>query len=181
MVTWENKPIIVKDNYAQAKTYLENLVRDFKTYTQNSSGKTRKMEYESANHMADVGDMIRKYIQDIASATVANKERRAEFAANISETSRARDAQIKSITAQIKLLTNTVSLLLKSLANKENIDGRGNSGGGNGGNGGGLGGRHLFHHTRDMGSYCWSSWHKAQQPQLHQQKGRAQRQSNNHK
>jgi hypothetical protein len=38
MVTWENKPIILKDDYTQAKAYFENLVKDFKTYTQNSKG-----------------------------------------------------------------------------------------------------------------------------------------------
>ncbi len=36
MVTWENKLIIVKDNYTQAKVYFENLVKDFETYMQNS-------------------------------------------------------------------------------------------------------------------------------------------------
>jgi hypothetical protein len=82
MVMWENKPLIIKDNYAQAKPYFENLVKDFKTYMQNSGRKTGKMGYESANHMADVvGNKIRKYIQDIASATVADKERTAELTA----------------------------------------------------------------------------------------------------
>jgi hypothetical protein len=33
MVTWDNKPVIVKDDYTQAKTYFKNLVKDFKTYT----------------------------------------------------------------------------------------------------------------------------------------------------
>ena len=49
--------------------------------------------------MADVGDKIRKYIQEIASATVADKERTAELAANISDATKAKDAQIESITA----------------------------------------------------------------------------------
>ena len=35
--------------------------------------------------MADVGDKIRKYIQDIANATAADKERTAELAANVHE------------------------------------------------------------------------------------------------
>ncbi len=159
MVTWENKPVIIKGNYAQAKAYFENLVKDFKTYMQNSGGTAGKMGYESANHMADVGNKIRKYIQDIASATVADKERTAELAAIISKVSRAKDVQINSITTQIKLLTNTVALLSKSLANKENSGGGGNSGGRNGGNGGGLGGRRKFCTIRDMGSYCWSHRH----------------------
>jgi hypothetical protein len=47
MVMWENKPVFVKDNYAQAKTYFKNLVKDFETYTQNSGGKTGKMVMKS--------------------------------------------------------------------------------------------------------------------------------------
>ena len=67
MVDWENKPVNVKDNYDEAKLYFEVLVRDFETYTQNS-GDYGKKGYESANQMADVGDEIWKYIQEIASA-----------------------------------------------------------------------------------------------------------------
>jgi hypothetical protein len=88
------------------------------------------MRYKSNNHMADMGDKIRKYIQDIVSATIADKQRTAENLANISEASRAKDAQTDSITAQIKHLTNTVALLPKSLANKENNGSGGNVGGG---------------------------------------------------
>jgi hypothetical protein len=159
MVTRENKPIIIKDNYAQAKAYFKNLVKDFETYMQNSGRIASKMGYESTNHMADVGGEIRKYIQDIPSSTVADKERTAELAANISEASRAKDAQIDSITAHIKLLTCTIALLLKSLANKENIAGRGNGKGRNDGNGSGHGGRCKLCTIRDMGSYCWSHGH----------------------
>ena len=82
--------------------------------------------------MADVGDKIRKYIQEIASATVADKERTAELAANISDATKAKDAQINIITMQIKLLTDTVALLSQSIANKENNGGGGGSGGGGG-------------------------------------------------
>ncbi len=74
MVTWENKPILIKDDYTQAKAYFQNLVKDFGTYTQNSGSKTGKMRYKSINHMADVGNKIRKYIQDITSTTVVDKE-----------------------------------------------------------------------------------------------------------
>jgi hypothetical protein len=109
--------------------------------------------------VADVGNKIRKYIQEIASATVANKVKTAELAANISEATKAKDAQIKSITAQIKLLTDTVALLSKSLANKENNGSNSSSGGSSGigggsSSGGGLGGIHWFRYTRNMGNYC---------------------------
>ncbi len=33
MVDWENKPILIKDNYIEAKLYFKQLVKDFKTYT----------------------------------------------------------------------------------------------------------------------------------------------------
>jgi hypothetical protein len=142
----------------------ENIFKDFETCTQNSGGKTGKMGYESANHMADMGNKIRKYIQDIASATVSDKERTAENLANISKVSRAKDVQIDSITAQIKLLINTVALLSKYLANKENNGSRGNDGGGNSSRGndrdsGGLGGKPRWNPTRNIGNYCWSCRH----------------------
>jgi hypothetical protein len=115
MVDWENKPVNVKDDYDQAKLYFEGLVRDFETYTQNS-GEHSKKGYESANQMADVGDEIRKYIQEIASASVVSNEKAAEFAANVSEESKAKDAQFQAMTAQIQALTNTVATLSTQIA-----------------------------------------------------------------
>jgi hypothetical protein len=88
MVNWENKPIVRKDNYDKAKLYLENLVTDFKTYTQNSGGTAAKLDYKSANMAADVGDKLWKYIHEIASAAAADKE----LAANINELTKAKDA-----------------------------------------------------------------------------------------
>jgi hypothetical protein len=79
-------------DYDKAKLYFEGLVRDFETYTQNSGGDSGKKGYKSANQMADVGEEIRKYIQEITSASVANNEKAAEFAANVSEESKAKDA-----------------------------------------------------------------------------------------
>ncbi len=113
-----------------------------------------------------MGDKIQKYIQKIASATVTNNAKTAELAANISKATKAKDAQIDSITAQIKLLTDMVAPLLKSLANKENNgsnSGGGSSSGGSSGGGssgsGGLGGAHKFRYTHNMGNYCWSHGH----------------------
>ena len=74
MVDWENKHVNIKDDYDKAKLYFEGLVRDFETYTQNSGGNSGKRGYESANQMADVGDEIQKYIQEIASASVTSNE-----------------------------------------------------------------------------------------------------------
>ncbi len=55
MVTWEGQ-------LHPSKGELQTLGKDFEIYTQNSGGKTGKMGYESANHLADVGNKIRKYI-----------------------------------------------------------------------------------------------------------------------
>ena len=88
MVDWENKPINIKDDYNEAKLYFEGLVQDFKTYTQNSGSDSGKRGYESANQMADVGNEIRKYIQEIASASVASNKKMAEWVANVSKESR---------------------------------------------------------------------------------------------
>jgi hypothetical protein len=58
MVAWENKPILIKDDYGKAKRYFETLVKDFKTYTQNSGGTIGKAGYNSVNQVAYVGNEI---------------------------------------------------------------------------------------------------------------------------
>ncbi len=114
MIDWENKPVVVKDDYDQAKLYFENLVKDFKMYTQNSGGTAAKQGYKSANMAADVGNKLRKYIQEIAMAAAVEKE----SAANISKETKAKDAQILAMTMQIKMLTDTIAALMKSFGNK---------------------------------------------------------------
>ncbi len=131
MVDWENKPVNVKDDYDQAKLYFEGLVQDFESYTQNS-GEHGTKGYESANQIADVGDKIRKYIQEIASASVASNEKAAEFAANVSEESKAKDAQFQAMTAQIQALTNTVATLSTQIAAAAKVNGGGSSSSGGG-------------------------------------------------
>jgi hypothetical protein len=74
MVHWVNKPILIKDDYDEAKLYFKNLVKDFETYTQNNGGTSSKQGYKSANMAANVGNELRKYIQEIASAAAAGKE-----------------------------------------------------------------------------------------------------------
>jgi hypothetical protein len=171
MVVWENKNVAIKEDYDQAKKYFKDLVLDFETYTQNRGGATAKAGYESANQMADVGNEIRKYIQDIASATAADKEQTAELAANVHKSEKIKDAQIAAMTAQIKMLADTMAVLTKWIENKEtNGSGSGNSGGGGsggggsggGGSGGGGGsdpGNRTFRFPRNMGKYCWSHGH----------------------
>ena len=168
MVDWEHKPVNVKDDYDQAKLYFKGLVQDFETYTQNS-GNHGKKGYESTNQIADVGDAIRKYIQEIASASVASNEKATKFAANVSKESKAKDAQFQAMTAQIQALTNTIATLSTAIAAaaKENGGGGGRGGGGGGGSGGGGGGdggrcdcccggnKRTFKFTCNMGAYCY--------------------------
>jgi hypothetical protein len=99
MVDWENKPINIKDNYNKTKFYFEGLVWDFKTYTQKSDGNSGKRGYESANQMANIGNKIQKYIQEIASASVASNEKTAKWAANVSKESKAKDTQLQAMMA----------------------------------------------------------------------------------
>ncbi len=165
MTIWENKDKLTKNDYAKAKLYFERLITDAETYAQNSGGTASKKGYKSTNQMTDVGNKIRKYIQEIASATVADKEKSTEWAANMNESEKKKDAKINVMTMQIKILTNAVAALSKAIATKENVNPNGGGGGGNGGSrggggsgGGGSGGgeQRLFAYTRNMGAYCWS-------------------------
>ncbi len=100
--------------------------------------------------MADVGNKIRKYIQEIASTTVADKEKSAEWAANMNESAKKKDAKINVMTMQIKILTEAVAALTEAIATKENVNPNGGGGGGNdgGGGGGGSGGGGQQHGLR---------------------------------
>ena len=82
--------------------------------------------------MADVGDEIRKYIQEIASASVASNENAAESAANVSKESKAKDGQFQAMKAQIQALTNTIATLSTAIA-AATKNGDSGSGGGVGG------------------------------------------------
>jgi hypothetical protein len=97
---------------------------------------------------ADIGSKLQKYIQEIAIAAAAEKE----SAANISKEMKVKDAQILAMTVQIKLLTDTVTALMKSFGNKENAPP--NTGNTN------LGSNPCqFNWTRNMGAYCWLHGH----------------------
>jgi len=122
------------------------------------------MGYESANQMADAGDRIRKYIQEIASASVASNEKAAEFAANVSKESKAKDTQFQAMmTAQIQALINTVATPLTAITaaakngDSDSSGGAGSDGGGGGGGGGG--GERTVKLTPNMGVYCSTHGH----------------------
>jgi hypothetical protein len=85
MVDWENKPILIKDNYIKAKLYFEQLIKDFKQYTQNSGRMSAKQGYRSAIMVANIGNKLQKYIQEIVSMAAVGNECQSEWVTNISE------------------------------------------------------------------------------------------------
>ena len=73
MMNWDNKPTIIKTNYAQAKLHFEQLVKAHDTYVQNSGGGTTGCNlYKSANLLADLGNEIKEYIAKLASTSISN-------------------------------------------------------------------------------------------------------------
>jgi hypothetical protein len=137
MVDWENKPINVKDDYNEAKSYFEGLVQDFETYTQNSGGGA---------------------IQEIASATIASNEKASELAANVQEETKTKDTQLASMAAQIQALTNTVATLTSALAASAGKGSGSDSANSTGSSGSGAS-KGTFKFTRNMGAYCYQCGH----------------------
>jgi hypothetical protein len=119
---WKNKPKILKNNFDQAKLYFEGLVRDYKTYEQNSVSTMSKSKYDSANQVkeADKGNKLHDYIAQITIAAVAREEQQVELTANLCNSDNTKMKEINTMASQIKSLTNDVALLTLWLANKEN-------------------------------------------------------------
>jgi hypothetical protein len=138
-------------------------VKDFETYTQ-SGGTMSQKGYNSANMAADVGDNIRRYIQEIVTAAAAEKV----SAASISNTHRAKDAQIAVMTMQNKILTDAIAALTMTMSNKENIVPKTGNAGTN---------AHTFNWMQKMGGYCFtwqpSSWNETHKQHLHPEEGGA--------
>jgi hypothetical protein len=112
MLDWEKKPSITKADYVAAKDYFEELVKATDTYTQNAGrGTAGRNKYESANHMADIGDEIREYIANLANASAVAAQ---EQAANTMD----KTSQFDAMAAQIKALTDAVAKLAAASENK---------------------------------------------------------------
>jgi hypothetical protein len=115
MLTWEQQPTTTKTDYNLVRAYFEHFLEATDTYEQNAGGGMAGRNcYESANQMADVGDEIRKYIQQLASAGAANA------------TDTANNAQMKeklaTMEAEIKKLTATITAMTAKMSNNENRD-----------------------------------------------------------
>ena len=144
MLTWEQQPPAIKTDYDEAKAYFERIVKATDTYEQNAGGGTAgRNRYESANHMADYGDEIREYIQQLASAGAASAT---DAAANIQTKDK-----LSTMEAEIKKLTATIAAMAMKLTNNENRDP--NAGGGTGDR---DSRRPQMKKLRNMGAYCHS-------------------------
>ena len=145
MLDWEKKPSVTKTDYIAAKHYFEELVKATDTYAQNAGGGTTgRNKYESANNMADIGDEIREYIANLASASAGAAQ---EQATNTMGTTN----QFDAMAAQIKALTEAVAKLMDTKENKDP-----NAGGGGEKKGGRMSRRPQETKLRNMGAYCHS-------------------------
>ena len=142
MLTWEREPSATKTDFDLAKTHFETIVNATNTYKQNAGGGTAgRNRYESANQMADYGDEIREYIQQLASASAANNA--TDTAASVQTTNK-----LTTMEAEIKKLTATIASMATKLNNGENI----NSNGGDNE----QTRRPQMKKLRNMGAYCSS-------------------------
>ena len=147
MLDWEKKPTIIKTNYVDAKDYFETLVKATDTYAQNAGGGTAgRNKYESANNMADIGDEIREYIANLASAAADGAAK--EQAAN----TMGKTNQFDAMAAQIKALTDTVAKLVSKENKNPNVGG----GGEKTGDRDRESRRPQATKLRNMGAYCHS-------------------------
>ena len=116
MLTWECEPSATKMDFDLTKTHFEMIVNATNTYEQNAGGGTAgRNRYESANQMADYGDEIREYIQQLASASAANNAM--DTAANVQTTNK-----LTTMEVEIKKLTATIASMATKLNNGENIN-----------------------------------------------------------
>jgi hypothetical protein len=170
MLTWEREPAAIKKDFDLAKTHFEAIVNATDTYKQNAGGGTAgRNRYKSANQMADYGDEIREYIQQLASASAANNA--TNTAVNIQTTNK-----LTTMEAEIKKLTATIASMATKL-NSKNINP--NSGNRDGRE---RDGRPQMKKTPEHGSLlqlAWfsSNWNQSRQRDLHLQKTRAQERS----
>jgi hypothetical protein len=115
MLTWEQQPPAIKTSYDESKTYFERIIKATDTYEQNTGGSTAgRNRYESANQMADYGDKIREYIQQLVSAGATSAT---GAAANIQTKDK-----LSTMEAEIKKITATITAMATKLTNNENRD-----------------------------------------------------------
>ena len=124
MLTWEWEPSATKTDFGLAKTHFKTIINATDTYKQNAGGGIAgHKRYESANQMADYGNEIREYIQQLTSTSAANNA--TDTAANVQTTNK-----LTTMEAEIKKLTTTIVSMATKLNCKNINPNSGNSGGG---------------------------------------------------
>jgi hypothetical protein len=113
MLTWEQSSAIIKINFDQTKAYFKKIVKATNVYKQNTGGNsTQCNKYKSANQMANYGNKLREWIQQIASNCTNN-----EFAVNTQATKK-----IASMEAEIKKLTAAINQMANKSNNGKNVN-----------------------------------------------------------
>jgi hypothetical protein len=149
MLTWERQPTATKTDFDLAKAHFEAIVNATDTYKQNAGGGTAgRNQYKSANQMADYGDEIREYIQQLASASTANNA--TNTVANVQTANK-----LTTMEAEIKKLTATITSMATKLNGNPNPNPNGEKINPNGGANEGSHGR-PYKKPRNMGGYCSS-------------------------
>ena len=146
----EREQAATKTDFALAKAHFETIVNTTDTYEQNAGGGTAgRNRYESINQMADYGDEIREYIQQLTSASAANNA--TDAAANVQTTTK-----LTTMEAEIKKLTATIASMANKLNGNPNPNPNPNPNGENiNPNSGDENGR-PYNKLRNIGGYCSS-------------------------
>jgi hypothetical protein len=103
MVDQENKPIHIKDDYNKAKLYLKGLVRDFKAYTQNSGGNSKKRAMRVPTKWLMLATRSGSTSRRLPAQQLPPMKKNTEWATNISKETKTNKSQLEAMTAQIKL------------------------------------------------------------------------------
>jgi hypothetical protein len=112
MLTWEQSSAIIKTDFNQTKAYFEKIVKATDIYKQNTgSNSVGFNKYESANQMANYGNKLQEWIQQIASNGANN-----ELAVNTQATDK-----IASMEAEIKKLTAAIAQMANKSNNSKNV------------------------------------------------------------
>jgi hypothetical protein len=109
----EQSSAIIKANFDQTKAYFEKIVKTTDVYKQNTGGNSvRCNKYKSANQMANYGNKLQEWIQQITSNGANN-----ELAAKKQATNK-----IASMEAEIKKPTVAIAQMGNKSNNNKNIN-----------------------------------------------------------
>jgi hypothetical protein len=139
MMNWENQPMATKTDSSLAKEFFEKLIKSYETY-EKIAGAASKNAHDSASRLVDVGNELRKYINQIAAANAEQKE---VTAANIGNN------KDSGLAADVKQLTEALAQWTKMVTDKENKPPSNINTGGRRSN-------KQYTGVRSMGAYCSS-------------------------